>query len=206
MRHEYLDTLFKIKNTEEKMGADKRIIPDINLKIASRLKKENPEDDYVPQYVAKTRNKLKKLRNCQVDGMTGLQHLEHNRDKEPVLGMQERDIDQFINKHYISPKQKKELEKKRLEEEKKRLEAEAQARKKLESEQKLKLEAEQKKQEAEKQRLEIVRKKKEAEDAARKKEEEDRKREDDLRRQFLEEQKAELARKKQIPKHQKAVR
>lgn len=107
MRHEYLDTLLKIKQIEENMGASNHKIPDINLKIRRKLLKEDGDFDYSPAYIAKTRLKIRKLRKTRKDGMSGLEYVEKNRQN--LTGMQELGIDSIIEDYSNITKTKSQL-------------------------------------------------------------------------------------------------
>lgn len=108
MRHEYLDTLLKIKKAEVSFGADLYKIPDINLKIRNKLLKEDGSDfDFSPGYIAKTRNTIRHLRRIRKDGMSGLEYIEKNRQN--LIGMQERGINNLIDGYKLMEKTKREL-------------------------------------------------------------------------------------------------
>lgn len=108
MRHEYLDTLLKIKKVEESLGASTHKIPDINLKIRRKLLKEDGSDfDFSPAYIAKTRLKIKKLRGIRIGGMPGLEYVEKNRQN--LTGMQEIGIDSMIENYSNIEKSKNKL-------------------------------------------------------------------------------------------------
>ncbi len=104
MKHEYIETLVKVKQMEDKMGNRSA---SINELIAEKLKKEDPTYDFKPKYIAKVRQDLRKLRSIKVGEQNGIDYLEKNLENN--RWMQSRDVNKMIS-DYKNTKKQEELQ------------------------------------------------------------------------------------------------